>query len=92
MHSPETIIKIQQIAPKDRADSLYVRKEFEAAMNVIRSDANSYMVLKIQNGHLNHLLKTKQIEKLQELLPAYLQGDPERWAHWLNRVMQCKLL
>ena len=49
-----------------------MRKEFEAAMNVIRSDANSYMVLKIQNGHLNHLLKTKQIEKLRELLPAYL--------------------
>ena len=90
LHSPETIIRIQQITPKDKADSLYVKKEYEAAMNVLKSDASSYMDLKVQNGHLNHLLKTKQVESMKELMPAYLQGDPERWTHWLSRVMQCK--
>ena len=92
LHSPETIIKIQQVTPKDRADSLYVKKKFEAAMNVVRSDNHSYMLFKVQNGHLNHLLKTSQLDKLNELLPAYLQGDSDRWTHWLSRIMQCKQL
>lgn len=38
------------------------------------------------------MLKEKNYEKLKDLLPRYLAENTERWAHWIQRLMQKKIL
>ncbi|CDW71200.1 vacuolar protein sorting-associated protein 41 homolog [Stylonychia lemnae] len=58
-------------------------------------------VLKFQNIYLEHLMKIKDYPKIGEYLVLFLSkiiqfiriaDNKERWEHWINRLMQKKIL
>jgi hypothetical protein len=57
----------------------------------------SEQAFKVKNGHLEHLLKLKDYDTLESLLPTYLCTSlplnvyivdfRDRWDHWVHRFL-----
>ena len=80
---------------------------YEEALQLIqqsREYISEETILKVQNGYLEMLLKNKDTDKLRTIIPEFLsnhthllisiliEDNRDRWEHWINRLMQKKLL
>lgn len=63
LFSPDTIVKISANKPIDVIENLYIRRKYQAALDLIHSTYSKPMLEKVQNAHFSDLVLTKQVEK-----------------------------
>lgn len=92
LFSPETIMKISVTNTEDLIENLYIRKQYEAAFELISNTYTKPMLEKVQSGYFNHLILTGQTEKAKSVMVQFAGTDRDKWMHWLSKIMQKKKL
>lgn len=74
--NPEMVLKVQPISLQDRIEYLMMKKRFEETLLLINQQRGEPVpieqVIKVENVYLEHLLKQKDYDKLEELLPKFI--------------------
>lgn len=90
------ILKVSPITLADRIEHLLATKRYEECLLLISKQPELNVpietIIKVENSYLEHLLKTKEYHKLKELMPKFICENRDRWEHFLNRLMQKKIL
>ena len=92
LYNPDTLIRIYQPTVEYQIEQLYMRKRFDQALKVLNNSYGRPMHDKVQKAHLNHLVATNQIDKMREVITAYLGHDRDAWVHWLSRILNKRML
>ena len=58
LFSPETILKVSFTGTIDVIENLYIRKQYETALELINNTYSKPMLEKVQNSYYNHLILT----------------------------------
>ena len=58
LFSPETILKVSVTGAIDVIENLYIRKQYETALDIINNTYSKPMLEKVQNSYFNHLMLT----------------------------------
>ena len=56
LFSPETIMKISQSNEVDEIENLYIRKQYEKALQLVNSTYTYSMLEKVQSAYFNDLM------------------------------------
>ena len=68
LFSPETIMKISKNSTEDVIEGMYIRKQFESAMELINNTYSKPMLEKVQSGYFNHLMLIGETQKAKQFM------------------------